>query len=290
MDEPWQDKRAAAAHASFRYSARAHAGRDSELACCIVAAAALLAAAPATGTDALGEPRCGRAHPPQLQADGDAALERGAYPLAASYYRRAAERADDERVAEQATQIAFDNQQQREAARCGRPLARAQSDQRAGASLCRRRGAAAAPARRRRRALRRAARDGLPEPGRRLSGAASGDRRRGNAARRDRAVPAPVRASPEGRRRALRARPARRCARRTTRSRSNRRAAPRSSRRTGCRRGCCSRARRSRAGRTSRGSRSRSKSSRTTSPTWRRISSTRCCCRPPVTTRKRARC
>ena len=56
------------------------------------------------------------ATPAQLQADGDAALERQDYPLAANYYRRAAERTDDERVAEQATQIAYDNQQQREAA------------------------------------------------------------------------------------------------------------------------------------------------------------------------------
>jgi tetratricopeptide (TPR) repeat protein len=56
------------------------------------------------------------ASPAQLQADGDAALERQAYPLAANYYRRAAERADDERLAEQATRIAYDNQQQREAA------------------------------------------------------------------------------------------------------------------------------------------------------------------------------
>ena len=66
------------------------------------------------GTERPPEPDPG-ATPAQLQADGDAALERQAYPLAANYYRRAAERADDERVAEQATQIAYDNQQQREA-------------------------------------------------------------------------------------------------------------------------------------------------------------------------------
>ena len=81
---------------------------------CIVVAAALLGCV-ATGTDSIGD-RDAAATPAQLQADGDAALERRAYPLAASYYRRAAERADDELVAEQATQIAYDNQQQREAA------------------------------------------------------------------------------------------------------------------------------------------------------------------------------
>ena len=79
----------------------------------LLAAAALVGCA-TVGTERPPEPDPG-ATPTQLQADGDAALERQAYPLAASYYRRAAERADDERVAEQATQIAYDNQQQREA-------------------------------------------------------------------------------------------------------------------------------------------------------------------------------
>ena len=83
------------------------------IACCILAAA--LGGCAAIGTERPAEPDSA-ATPAQLQADGDAALERQAYPLAANYYRRAAERADDERVAEQATQIAYDNQQQREAA------------------------------------------------------------------------------------------------------------------------------------------------------------------------------
>ncbi len=97
----------------FRYSAPVMPGAIRTV-FCIVAAAALLGCA-ATGTDSIGD-RDATATPAQLQADGDAALERRAYPLAANYYRRAAERADDERVAEQATQIAYDNQQQREAA------------------------------------------------------------------------------------------------------------------------------------------------------------------------------
>ena len=80
-----------------------------------LAAAALVGcASPGTERPAQPDPD---ATPAQHQADGDAALERQAYPLAANYYRRAAERADDERVAEQATQIAYDNPQQREAAR-----------------------------------------------------------------------------------------------------------------------------------------------------------------------------
>jgi tetratricopeptide (TPR) repeat protein len=79
----------------------------------LLTAAALVGCA-TLGTELPPEPDPG-ATPAQLQADGDAALERQAYPLAANYYRRAAERADDERVAEQATQIAYDNQQQREA-------------------------------------------------------------------------------------------------------------------------------------------------------------------------------
>jgi tetratricopeptide (TPR) repeat protein len=79
----------------------------------LLTAAALVGCA-TPGIERPPEPDPG-ATPAQLQADGDAALERQAYPLAANYYRRAAERADDERVAEQATQIAYDNQQQREA-------------------------------------------------------------------------------------------------------------------------------------------------------------------------------
>jgi tetratricopeptide (TPR) repeat protein len=57
------------------------------------------------------------ATPASLLADGDAALERGDLPAAASAYRRAAELSDDENVAEQATRVAFDNFQLQETAR-----------------------------------------------------------------------------------------------------------------------------------------------------------------------------
>jgi outer membrane protein assembly factor BamD (BamD/ComL family) len=49
-------------------------------------------------------------------ANADAALERGEYPAAAKAYREAAERSPDEQVAEQATRVAFDHDQLREAA------------------------------------------------------------------------------------------------------------------------------------------------------------------------------
>lgn len=49
-------------------------------------------------------------------ADGDAALERNELPEAARAYRRAAEASDDESIAEQATRMAFDHSQMREAA------------------------------------------------------------------------------------------------------------------------------------------------------------------------------
>ena len=55
--------------------------------------------------------------PSALLADGDAALERGDLPAAATAYRRAAEASDDESVAEQATRVAFDNFQLKETAR-----------------------------------------------------------------------------------------------------------------------------------------------------------------------------
>jgi len=53
--------------------------------------------------------------PESLLADGDAALERDELPEAARAYRRAAEASDDEAVAEQAAQAAFDNSQYGEA-------------------------------------------------------------------------------------------------------------------------------------------------------------------------------
>lgn len=52
-----------------------------------------------------------------LLANADAALERGDYPAAARAYRVAAERSDDEQVAEQATRTAYDHRQLREAGR-----------------------------------------------------------------------------------------------------------------------------------------------------------------------------
>ena len=52
------------------------------IACCIIAAA--LGGCAAIGTERPAEPDPA-ATPAQLQADGDAALERQAYPLAASY-------------------------------------------------------------------------------------------------------------------------------------------------------------------------------------------------------------
>lgn len=54
--------------------------------------------------------------PDALQADGDAALQRGELPEAARAYRQAAEASEDEAVAEQATQVSFDHFQLREAA------------------------------------------------------------------------------------------------------------------------------------------------------------------------------
>ena len=57
------------------------------------------------------------ATPASLLAEGDAALERGDLPAAASAYRGAAELSDDETVAEPAPRVAFDNFQMRETAR-----------------------------------------------------------------------------------------------------------------------------------------------------------------------------
>ncbi len=52
-----------------------------------------------------------------LIAAAEAALQQGRLPEAARAYREAAQRSDDEQVAEQATRMAFDNHQLREAAR-----------------------------------------------------------------------------------------------------------------------------------------------------------------------------
>ena len=56
--------------------------------------------------------------PGALLAEGDAALERGELPQAAAAYRRAAQASPDESIAEQATRVAYDNSQLREAALC----------------------------------------------------------------------------------------------------------------------------------------------------------------------------
>lgn len=78
----------------------------------VLAAVVACGATPATRDDAAQTP----ADPDALQADGDAALQRGELPEAARAYRRAAEVSADEAVAEQATQVAFDHFQLREAA------------------------------------------------------------------------------------------------------------------------------------------------------------------------------
>lgn len=54
--------------------------------------------------------------PEALIASAEAALQQGRLPDAARTYREAAQRSDDEQVAEQATRMAFDNHQLREAA------------------------------------------------------------------------------------------------------------------------------------------------------------------------------
>src|SRR3954447_17469852 len=56
------------------------------------------------------------ASPETTLANADAALERGEFPAAAKAYREAAERSTDEQLAEQATRVAFDHDQLREAA------------------------------------------------------------------------------------------------------------------------------------------------------------------------------
>ena len=82
-----------------------------------VAAALALLVACAAAPDARAPATAAAADAETLLADGDAALERGDLPDAARAYRLAADASDDERVAEQATRIAFDNFQLQEAAR-----------------------------------------------------------------------------------------------------------------------------------------------------------------------------
>ncbi len=73
-------------------------------------------AACAPATVVRNDPAATPAPPETLLADADAALERGELPDAARAYREAAQRSSDESVAEQATRVAFDHFQLREAA------------------------------------------------------------------------------------------------------------------------------------------------------------------------------
>lgn len=97
--------------------ARTIARRASAVAALLMLAAC---AAPPRATD--GEPTKDAvagsaavpADPQALIAEGDAALQRGDLPQAARAYRLAAEASDDEDIATQATELAFDNSQYRE--------------------------------------------------------------------------------------------------------------------------------------------------------------------------------
>ncbi len=74
----------------------------------LVACAATTPAGPGAAGDAL---------PPEARlADAEAAFGRGEYPAGARLYREAAQRSDDETIAEQATRAAFDHTQLQEAA------------------------------------------------------------------------------------------------------------------------------------------------------------------------------
>jgi tetratricopeptide (TPR) repeat protein len=83
----------------------------------LTAAAFALVAACAPNTPVRQAEPAATLPPESLLANADAALERGDYPAAARAYRDAAERSDDEQVAEQATRAAYDHGQLREAAR-----------------------------------------------------------------------------------------------------------------------------------------------------------------------------
>ena len=111
VDEPVQDKHAGAVRWRIRYSATTMPDTI-RLVCCALALSALAACA-MPGAGPAADPDS-TASPEQLLADGDGALARRDYPLAAHHYRRAAERSDDERIAEQATRVAYDNVQLRE--------------------------------------------------------------------------------------------------------------------------------------------------------------------------------
>jgi len=78
------------------------------------AAALLLLAACATGRDDRTAGESPASDPEALLADADAALERNELPEAARAYRRAAEASQDEALAEQAAELAFEHSQYRE--------------------------------------------------------------------------------------------------------------------------------------------------------------------------------
>ena len=98
----------------FRYGARAMRTALSFVRWIAVAAALLLLAACATGpADPVGSDTT-PADPEVLLAEADAALERNELPEAARALRRAAEASEDEAVAQQATELAFEHSQYRE--------------------------------------------------------------------------------------------------------------------------------------------------------------------------------
>jgi tetratricopeptide (TPR) repeat protein len=82
----------------------------------LVAALWFVAGCAPTGPVRSPEPAPGTS-PEALIASAEAALQQGRLPDAARDYREAAQRSDDEQVAEQATRMAFDNHQLRETAR-----------------------------------------------------------------------------------------------------------------------------------------------------------------------------
>jgi len=68
-------------------------------------------------TEPAGSSAAGDALPPEARlAEAEAAFGRGEYPAGARLYREAAQRSDDETIAEQATRAAFDHTQLQEAA------------------------------------------------------------------------------------------------------------------------------------------------------------------------------
>jgi tetratricopeptide (TPR) repeat protein len=84
---------------------------------CALGAIFLGLLAACVATDSAGPVATGDAALPEARlADAEAAFDRGDYPDGARLYREAAQRSDDEMLAEQATRAAFDHAQLREAA------------------------------------------------------------------------------------------------------------------------------------------------------------------------------